>query len=149
MSWQEFEALVEELAAAIDDDFDCLVCINRGGLVLGRYLSDSLNLPLAVISARFYETSSQAEKELVVDAKVSSTNGLGERILLVDDLVGSGETMRAVIDTIRRLHPQASIKTAALYRTAGSEFPVDYYAKDKHHWVVFPYEKCEYGQGLI
>ena len=134
--------IVDELGE--EGRYTSLLCINRGGLIMGRMLSDYLELPLAVISARYYSKKSQQADRLVLDEKISATDELGNRILVVDDLIGGGDTMRAVTAFVSEVYPKAVVHTGAIFQRPEKNFDVDYFAKISEDWIVFPYEKKEF-----
>ncbi len=146
ISWSEFESLSDSLAKKIrSSKIDVIVCISRGGLVLGRILSDRLNKPLGVISVRAYKncTLKQA-KEIILDKKVSLIEELHGNILLVDDVADSGKTMALVSNFLKKTKKVNSIKTAVLIKKTTGRIEPDFFAKNSNDWIVFPYEKNEF-----
>jgi hypoxanthine phosphoribosyltransferase len=86
ISWREFNSLSIDLAKQItysEKTFDAIVCVSRGGLLLGRLLSSVLELPLGVISAK------KVNNKYVVDNYISTIYDLKGDILLVDDVFES------------------------------------------------------------
>jgi hypoxanthine phosphoribosyltransferase len=124
--------------------FDTLLCISRGGLVLGRVLSDILNLPLGVISAKSYDVGGFKAKKTSVEQEVSISGKVGKNMLLIDDLVDTGNTMLAVKKFLKKRYPLSSIKICVLYKDQKSLVLPDYFLKIKKDWIVFPYEKNEF-----
>src|SRR3989344_5345958 len=115
INWNEFEEHVEMLLNKIDYKPDFIICISSGGLLLGKLLSERLDKPLAVISAKSYNGK---EKGSVLVGNISSTQVVEGRILLVDDLADSGETFWNVLDRLKVFED----------------------IKEVNEWVVFPYE---------
>ncbi|MFO8016871.1 MAG: phosphoribosyltransferase family protein [Candidatus Woesearchaeota archaeon] len=150
LSWDEFSRLMSDLAESIKQDpdsgrgYDSIICINRGGLVAGRMLSDMLGLPLGVVSAGYYSRGSQDAGEFVLDRKVSMTGSAGRRILLVDDIAGSGKTLLAVRQWLQEMYPDSTIHTAVMFQRPEKGFDVDYFARIEEDWIVFPYEANEF-----
>jgi hypoxanthine phosphoribosyltransferase len=84
MSWNEFESLSLEVAKIIrqsKNNYDLLICVSRGGLLLGKILSEVLDTPLAIISAKYVNDT------YLVDDKISSTVPIKGKILLIDDVL--------------------------------------------------------------
>lgn len=144
ISWDEFQNYVEQLAKKIDEPFDTIICINRGGLVIGRILSDILNLPLGVISAKCYEKGSTEAKEAIFHPVISLVGPVGRRVLLVDDLVDTAKTIKKLIKFLKDSYPDIHIKTAVIYKDIKSPYTPDYYLADKNEWIVNPYEINEF-----
>ncbi|MEE3089750.1 MAG: adenine phosphoribosyltransferase, partial [Candidatus Thermoplasmatota archaeon] len=88
------------------DDVDLILGIEAMGLPLTAPLSVQHNRPLVVARKRAYGL----EGEVVVDQSTGYSKGAmylndvrpGERVLIVDDVLSTGGTLRAVIDGIRR-----------------------------------------------
>lgn len=139
MSWNELEALSTELAKKIrcskkDKQIDLIVCVSRGGLFLGKILSEILEKPLAVISARY-----QGDKYMV--GTISSLYPIKGRVLLVDDVME--EVVNDIIKVIKKNNGVTSIELACLfYRQKGKDFIPDFSINEikKELWVSFPYQ---------
>lgn len=145
VSWKLFEGLAEKLYKRLEmERFDIIVCINRGGLVLGRMLSDRFDKPLGVISAIAYKRGKAKSKRIVFDKKVSLIGKLKGRILLVDDLVGSGKTVKAVSSYLKKIPKVKKVRTAVLFRKPSTKFEPDFFAAQSSKWIVFPYERKEF-----
>ncbi len=101
VSWEQYNILVERLALTIYESgwpFNQIVCIARGGLRVGDVLSRIYEIPLAILSTHSYTAEGGTLRgELVIAEHMTmSSPGLGDRILLVDDMVDSGHTLEAV-----------------------------------------------------
>lgn len=75
-----------------------------------------------------------------------TTEKLGDRVLLVDDLVDSGVTLEETIKWLRDRHPEVrEIKTAVIWYKACSAYAPDFYVsylKD-NPWIRQPFEKYD------
>ncbi|MEC8742704.1 MAG: hypoxanthine/guanine phosphoribosyltransferase [Candidatus Thermoplasmatota archaeon] len=100
-------AIVHLIGERVDwDDVDMILGIEAMGLPLTAPLSVQHNRPLVVARKRAYGL----EGEVVVDQSTGYSKGAmylndvrpGERVLIVDDVLSTGGTLRAVIDGIRR-----------------------------------------------
>ncbi|MEC7279841.1 MAG: hypoxanthine/guanine phosphoribosyltransferase [Candidatus Thermoplasmatota archaeon] len=100
-------AIVHLIGERVDwDDVDLILGIEAMGLPLTAPLSVQQNRPLVVARKRAYGL----EGEVVVDQSTGYSKGAmylndvrpGERVLIVDDVLSTGGTLRAVIDGIRR-----------------------------------------------
>lgn len=149
MSWNELEGLCLELEKKIKDSgkdkqIDLIVCVSRGGLFLGRILSEMLNKPLAVISARYQGT------KYTVDDKISALCPIKGNILLVDDVME--EVVNDIVKVIKKNKSVNSVTLACLfYRKQGKKFIPDYSVNEIHKeiWVTFPYQSgCLKGHRL-
>lgn len=100
-------AIVHLIGERVDwDGVDLILGIEAMGLPLTAPLSVQHDRPLVVARKRAYGL----EGEVVVDQSTGYSKGAmylndvrpGERVLIVDDVLSTGGTLRAVIDGIRR-----------------------------------------------
>jgi hypoxanthine phosphoribosyltransferase len=151
VSWEQYNALIERLALAVHEsgfDFNQIVCIARGGLRVGDVLSRIFNQPLAILSTHSYSAAGGTIRgDLVIAEHMTMTAPrLGDRVLLVDDMVDSGHTL----DLVRRTLPQrfphiAACNTAVLWWKACSLFKPDYYVEylPDNPWIHQPFESYD------
>ena len=109
ISWDEYHQSIELLAEKIATskwEFNQIICIARGGLRVGDILSRIFDRPLAIIAASSYDDRRERGK-LSIGSKIAmTTDKLGSRILLVDDLVDSGVTLEQVAKLLHQNHPE-------------------------------------------
>jgi hypoxanthine phosphoribosyltransferase len=148
VSWEEYNTLVERLALAVyasDFRFNQIICIARGGLRVGDVLSRIFEAPLAILSTHSYTSEGGTTRgELVIAEHMTMTKPrLGDRVLLVDDMVDSGHTLATVHDELPRRFPHiTALKTAVLWWKACSVFKPDYYVDylAENPWIHQPFE---------
>ena len=148
VTWDQYNTLVERLALRVYESgyaFDQIICIARGGLRVGDVLSRIFEQPLAILSTHSYTAEGGTVRgELVIAEHMTMTRPrLGERVLLVDDMVDSGHTLQAVHRELpRRLPHIESLKTAVLWWKGASVFNPDYWVEHLPHspWIHQPFE---------
>ena len=148
VTWDQYHGLIEKLAKQIDDSgwqFNSLICIARGGLRVGDVLSRIFDMPLAILSTSSYtEKAGTIRGELMIADQMTMASGkLGDRVLLVDDLVDSGVTLEAVTRTLPQRYPQiTALRTAVLWYKACSVFKPDYFTEylPDNPWIHQPFE---------
>jgi hypothetical protein len=148
VSWSDYHKAIERLAVKVHASgwaFDQIVCIARGGLRVGDVMSRIYKRPLAIIFTSSYTGESGTHRgELTVSKHMSmTTDRLGERVLLVDDLVDSGITLEVVKGHIQAEHAGVKeIRTAVLWYKACSKFEPDYYVDylRENPWIHQPFE---------
>src|SRR5204863_3763428 len=99
-------------------DFDQIICIARGGMRVGDVLSRIYERPLAILSTHSYAAEGGTIRgELVIAEHMTMTSQrLGSRVLLVDDMVDSGHTLEAVHRELPRRFPHiVALRTAVLW----------------------------------
>ena len=148
-SWDEYHKLTEKLAKQVFESgwqFNQLICIARGGLRVGDVLSRIYDLPLAILSTSSYtEKAGTVRGELIISDQMTMASGrsMGDRVLLVDDLVDSGVTLEAVTRTLPQRYPQiTALRTAVLWYKACSVFKPDYFIDylPDDPWIHQPFE---------
>jgi len=148
VTWDQYHKLTEKLARQVHESgwqFNQLICIARGGLRVGDVLSRIFDLPLAILSTSSYtEKAGTVRGELIIADQMTMASGrLGDRVLLVDDLVDSGVTLEAVTRTLPQRYPQVTaLRTAVLWYKACSVFKPDYFVDylPENPWIHQPFE---------
>jgi len=148
VSWDDYNKLVERLALQVHDSgwkFNQIICIARGGMRVGDVMSRIFELPLAILSTHSYMADGGTTRgELVIAEHMTMTAPrLGDRILLVDDMVDSGHTLAAVYKELPRRFPHiVDLRTAVLWYKACSVFKPDYYVDylADNPWIHQPFE---------
>lgn len=151
VTWDQYHSMIEKLAKQIDDSgwqFNSLICIARGGLRVGDVLSRIFDMPLAIISTSSYtEKAGTVRGELMIADQMTLASGrLGDRVMLIDDLVDSGVTLEAVTRTLPQRYPQiTALRTAVLWYKACSVFKPDYFVEflPDNPWIHQPFEKYD------
>jgi uncharacterized protein len=153
VSWSEYHQKIEQLAGQIYHsswEFNQIVCLARGGLRVGDILSRIYKQPLAILATSSYGGSGKQERGNLTFSRhlTMTTENLGSRILLVDDLVDSGITFQETIPWLKQNSdsPIEEIRTAVLWYKACSVIVPDYYVDYllDNPWIHQPFEHYEY-----
>lgn len=148
IDWPQYHERLERLALKVHQAgyrFNQIICIARGGLRVGDVLSRIFNQPLAILSTHSYTAEGGTVRgELVIAEHMTMTNPrLGDRVLLVDDMVDSGHTLAAVHAELPRRFPLITeLRTAVLWWKARSVFKPDYWVEylPDSPWIRQPFE---------
>ena len=143
VSWEEIVDWTRGLAEEIKRSGykpDIVVAVARGGYVPARLLCDFLDVTdlLSVQSQHWVEAARAAEKAILkYPYKIDAS---GKRILIVDDIVDTGETLLLARDFIAKEWSPAEVKVAALqWISSVAKFKPDYYYLEVKEWVWFQY----------
>jgi len=125
--------------------FDLILCLARGGLRVGDQLSRIFDVPLAILATRSYRGGEGMERgTLDIAPAITLTHGaVAGRILLVDDLVDSGVTLRQVKIHLNEHYPAVeSVRSAVLWHKAVSCETPDYAVRflENSPWIHQPFE---------
>jgi len=123
---------------------DLIVAIGRGGYVPGRLISDFLLFnDLTSMKIEHYARAADMRAEAKIRFPIS-VDITGKKVLVVDDLTDTGETLSLTVDYVWSLKP-ADVRTAILQHKTCSNFMPDFYAQKiiKWRWVIFPWARYE------
>jgi hypoxanthine phosphoribosyltransferase len=145
LSTAALEQAVSLLAAAAAEDFGPftqVVGIAEGGTVPATQIAAQLGLTPTMVRARHNPTDarySPATGQVWCDPGGLAPAG---QVLIVDDICGSGATLRTVASALaERATPDTRLFTATLCRNAGFTTTPDLWIWDDiRDWVVFPWE---------
>ena len=143
ISWSETERLCQRLAGLIRESGyrpDLVVAIGRGGYVPARLLCDYLHLMgLTSIKIEHYLSGANRQEEAVIRYPLKA-DIRGLRVLLVDDVNDTGDTLDVATQHLQSFQP-GEIRTAVMHNKAVTRFKVDYYARRiiKWRWLIYPW----------
>ncbi len=121
---------------------DMVIGISRGGIIPARILADLLETSeFATIQIEFYVDINQTKAEPTLKQPFT-TNVAGKKVLLVDDIADSGESLK-LAKTHLQQQGASEVKTATLYQKPQSITTPDFYEKQTTNWVVFPWDTKE------
>ena len=150
-SWNHIHGLLVKLAEKIKNSKfipDIIVGVARGGWIPARIMSDMLeNNNLANISAEFYVDMGKTKHKPVITQPVSApVKNL--KVLVVDDLADSGESLKLIKAHLQKLGAQ-EIRVSTLYYKPWSIVIPNYYEKQTRNWIVFPWEQKETARKIL
>lgn len=145
ISEEDIQARVTELARQISADYEdhgelVMIGVLKGSFIFLADLSRRLTIPRVIefIAVSSYGSGSRSSGavRLVMDVR---GNIEGKHVLIVEDIVDTGHTLKYLIGMLDSHHP-ASVKTCALVRKAERaevDVDVDYLGFDiPDKWVV-------------
>jgi hypoxanthine phosphoribosyltransferase len=146
MSWNSFQRFAEETARKIAEsgyEPDFIVGLARGGWVLSRVLCDFLGVK-DLVSLKVEHWGVTATPDGKARIKYPFDVDLtGRRVLVVDDITDTGESMVVAMEYVKTLNP-LEVKAAALQHITGSGFIPDYFGDEiSWRWVIFPWNYVE------
>ncbi|MEO5964382.1 MAG: phosphoribosyltransferase family protein [Candidatus Limnocylindrales bacterium] len=142
LTWESLDDLVARLAASVGRDFDLVLAITRGGLVPAGMLAYRLDLrEILVAGVEFYRTAGGTHDRPRIGYFPADELLVGRRVLVVDEVWETGETMTAVV---ARLRAAGAIPVSAVihYKPGRSQVAgaPDVYAATVEDWVTYPYK---------
>ncbi len=134
--YEEFEDDISSLKDQVSEfSPDTILAIARGGVTLGHFLSERLGIrKLYTLNSIHYDDKSRLDSIDVFNVPLISDNS---RVLVVDDIVDSGDTMSEVMKILREKYPQSEFKCASLFYKGAASYSPDFKCKEADMWIEF------------
>ena len=148
LSWTEVDRLIDALLPQFRGHFDAMLMITRGGIVPGGMLCEALDIQTVLIAAVDFpgETAAGAASKLMVWPNFLQFPDEAllrdRRILVVDDVWGSGRTITAVKNRVEAAGgtPELCVLHYNPKRSLFTKNLPTYYAAFTDAYIVFPWE---------
>ena len=127
---------------SVDCNFNCVVGLLRGGYIPSEAISRYLKIPLVVAKVSSYNDKIQGKIELCDE--IINKDKIHGNVLIVDDLIDSGNTLKFFVNYIKEHYNVDSVKTAVLWnKEVKRDIEPDFYSTLVlgDEWVVQPLEK--------
>jgi len=136
-SYDEFAIDAQKMAKQIKDEFDpeVILAVARGGLTLGHSLAVALeNRNLFTLNSIHYEDTNKLDTIQIFNVPDLSKY---TKILLVDDIIDSGESMVEIKRELLKRYPNLEIKIATVFYKEKALLLPEFKVKEAHDWVEF------------
>jgi len=133
--YQEFLEDCHSLTQQIDWEFDSIIGIARGGLTLSHLLGEYYDLRevYAINTIGYDGTTKLDHTEIFNIPDIKSATS----VLIVDDIVDSGDTLSLVLETLSTRYPHVSFKSASLLYKESASIKPDWHAQKADRWIDF------------
>ncbi len=140
LSWELFGELCRALAVRVAREYDpeAIVGIAAAGVIPGAVISAMLQRDFYAIKITRREGDAGVRRRPEV-LSAAPPQLAGRRVLLVDEVCDSGDTLRLALAAIRDVGP-SEVRTATSLVHEGGYQP-DYYALSTDGIVVFPWDR--------
>lgn len=152
VSWSDYHRKIEQLALNIHQSgwkFNQILCLAKGGLRVGDILARIFDQPLAILATSSYGgVNNQVRGSITFSQDLTMTTAnLGSHVLLVDDLVDSGASLKKSLVWLDRRYGfyVEEVKTAVLWYKSCSCIAPNYYVDylEDDPWIHQPFEEYE------
>ena len=140
LSWDVFGELCRALALRVyrEYDPDIVVGIATAGVIPAAVIADILQVDFYSMKISRNQEGQQVRQEPML-LSTAPVQAAGQRVLLVDEITTSGDTMRLGLAALRDVVPE-EIRTATCFcRTTG--YQPDYHALATDDLIVFPWDR--------
>ena len=138
VSWEEFEKMSLKIADMVKGKVDVVVGVLRGGYFPAHMIAEELGLEIYVVRYKSYAKTKKVSKPVLTLPLVGDVSG--KRVLLVDDVCDTGDTLIAAKELLRHYAP-SKVVTATLFVKPSCKERPDFWLEETSEWVKFPWEK--------
>ncbi|OQX72998.1 MAG: nicotinate phosphoribosyltransferase [Campylobacteraceae bacterium 4484_4] len=135
-SYQEFLEDLDLFITRLGDYRpDVILAIARGGVTFGHFLSERLKIrDLFTLNSIHYDNTRKLDT-----IKLYNIPPLPEEanVLIVDDIVDSGETLQAIIRRLEAKFPKTHFKTGTIFTKQDAIIQPDFSCKEAKEWIRF------------
>jgi uncharacterized protein len=140
LSWELFGELCRVLALRVAREYqpDMVVGIATAGVIPAAVIATMLRVDFFSMKISRRE-GGEIVRETPQLLTAAPAQAAGRRVLLVDELSTSGETMRLALAAVREAAP-AEVRTAASFVRPGG-FRPDFFSLETSALIVFPWDR--------
>ena len=148
LTWNDVDKLIDHLLPQFELTFDGMIMISRGGIVPGGLLAEAMDIQkLLIASVDFPSELEEMQRPRLLawphflmfpeDELLS-----GDRILIMDDVWGSGRTITSVKNRVSAAggFPYTCVLHFNPYRNLFGTNRPDYYAAITDAFIIYPWE---------
>lgn len=140
LSWELFGELCRALAVKVGREYDpeIIIGIAAAGVIPGAVMASMLRRDFFALKiSRRRDDRLVRERPEVLSA--APPQAAGKRVLLVDEICDTGETLRLALAAVRDIAPKEVRTATSLVRKGG--YRPDYFALETGGVVIFPWDR--------
>lgn len=141
LTWEVFGELCRALAVKVANsgyEPDVVIGIAKAGVIPGAVIASILRCDFDALKiTRRAGVERLYEKPRILSA--APRQAAARRVLIVDEICTTGETLRLALNAVRNVHP-LDVRTATSFVKVGGYKP-DYYAIQTDATVIFPWDR--------
>jgi len=116
-----------------------IVGIARGGLTLAHCMAEGLEIrEVQTLRTELYDKTCKRDELTLFDT--CEFNGV-QRILVVDDIADSGETLDAIMKHLQERYRDIEFKSATLFYKESSVYEPHFWINEANDWIDFFWER--------
>jgi len=156
LTWEDVDKLIDSLLSQFNTEYEAMVMVSRGGIIPGGMLSEAmhiLNIFTAVVE--FTQVPIEKDARLLAWPKFlqfpEEVLLKGRRILIVDDVWGSGRALTSVRNRVASAGglPHTCVLHFNPYRNLFQNCRPDYYGAITDAYIVYPWEIRRGQEGIL
>jgi len=133
--YQEFREDLKILVKKIDFEFDAIIAVARGGMIIAQMIGEYFDIrDVFIINSIGYKGDKRIDS-----IKIFNIPNLdrSKNILIVDDIIDSGQTMKEILNILNKNHSKKVFKTASIFYKKEALYKPDFFVKYTTKWVDF------------
>lgn len=141
LSWEFFGELCRVLALKVASDGfkpDLVIGIAKAGVIPGAVVASILRCDFYSLKIS-RDTGGERARARPKILSAAPKDAAGQRVLIVDEICTSGETMRMALNALRQVSPSELRTATSLVKVGG--YKPDYHALETSATVVFPWDR--------
>lgn len=138
--YSEFKEDLKTLTQKIDQSFDAgsldaILGIARGGLSMAQLLGEYYDMRevYSINTIGYDDTQKNDTVEVFNIPELKSA----KKVLIVDDIVDSGDTLVEVLSVLNEKYPNVTFFTASLFYKKTAKITPTWYVKEPKGWIDF------------
>lgn len=133
--YEEYLQDLKNLTQKIDQPFDAILGIARGGMSMAQMLGEYYDLRevYAINTIGYEDTQKKESVEVFNIPDLKST----KQVLIVDDIVDSGDTLAKILKVLARKYPNVTFLAASLFYKKTAKITPTWYVKEPKGWIDF------------
>ena len=138
--YEEFRTDLQSLTQKIDQNFDAgsldaILGIARGGLSMAQLLGEYYDLRevYSINTIGYDDTQKNDTVEVFNIPELKSA----KKVLIVDDIVDSGDTLVEVLSVLNEKYPNVTFITASLFYKKTAKITPTWHVKEPKGWIDF------------
>ena len=140
--YYSYELFVKDTQVLVDKcrDFEpeILLAVARGGLTLAHLMAQAMDMRnLYTLNSIHYEGVLKLDTFNIFNIPDISH---AKKVLIIDDIVDSGETMREIFKILKERFPNIEFKLATLFYKNTAVIKPDFSVREANTWIEFFWE---------
>jgi len=133
--YNEFKEDLKILIEKIDQPFDAILGIARGGLAMAQMLGEYYDLRevYAINTIGYNDTEKKDAVEVFNIPDLKSA----KQVLIVDDIVDSGDTLVEILQVLNAKYSAVTFLSASLFYKKTAKITPTWYVKEPKGWIDF------------
>jgi len=133
--YEEYKQDLNTLIQKIDQPFDAILGIARGGLNMAQMLGEYYDLrEVYAINTIGYEDTQKLQSVEVFNIPDLKS---AKQVLIVDDIVDSGDTLIEILKVLNEKYVNITFFTASLFYKKTAKIAPTWYVKEPKEWIDF------------